>query len=117
MLFLKIKNLTRLEGTINTLHILPFFPCFSDKRFSITYFEEIDPGPGTRDDIEDLESRYQLMSDGVINNASSKTRWFHQFLNCHPYFRDFFINFNSHDELPYEQRKMIFRPRNSDIFC
>jgi len=106
---------TYLEGTINTLHILPFFPYSSDKGFSITDFEEVDPKLGTWEDIEDLESRYQLMFDGVINHASAKSRWFQEFLNGHPYFWDFFINFNSPDELPENQRKLIFRPRTSDV--
>ena len=106
---------TYLEGTINTLHILPFFPYSSDKGFSITDFEEVDPKLGNWEDIEDLESRYQLMFDGVINHASSKSRWFQEFLNGRPYYWDFFINFNSPGELPDEQRKLIFRPRTSDV--
>ncbi len=106
---------TYLEGTINTLHILPFFPYSSDRGFSITDFEEVDPKLGTWEDIESLEGHYQLMFDGVINHASAKSRWFQHFLDGQPYFRDFFINFNSHDELSDEQRKMIFRPRTSDI--
>ncbi|MFC1494737.1 sugar phosphorylase [Thermodesulfobacteriota bacterium] len=106
---------TYLEGTVNTLHILPFFPYSSDKGFSITDFEEVDPRLGTWEDIEDLESRYQLMFDGVINHASSKSRWFQEFLNGNPFFWDFFIKFNSPDELPEDERKMIFRPRTSDI--
>lgn len=106
---------TYLEGTINTLHILPFFPYSSDKGFSITDFEEVDPRLGTWEDIEDLESRYQLMFDGVINHASSKSRWFQEFLNGNPRFQDFFIKFDSPDELPDDERKMIFRPRTSDI--
>ena len=63
---------TYLEGTINTLHILPFFPYSSDKGFSIIDFETVDPNLGSWQDIEDLESRYQLMFDGVINHVSSK---------------------------------------------
>ncbi|MCK4646328.1 MAG: sugar phosphorylase, partial [Candidatus Aminicenantes bacterium] len=34
---------TYLKGTINTLHILPFFPSSSDKGFSIIDFETVDP--------------------------------------------------------------------------
>lgn len=106
---------TYLEGTINTLHILPFFPYSSDKGFSITDFEEVDPRLGTWEDIEDLESRYQLMFDGVINHASAKSRWFQEFLNGNPFFWNFFIKFNSPDELPEDEREMIFRPRTTDI--
>ena len=106
---------TYLEGTINTLHILPFFPYSSDRGFSIVDFESVDPNLGTWADIEDLESRYQLMFDGVINHMSSKSRWFQEFLNGNMYYWDFFIHFTSPDELTSEQRSMIFRPRTSDI--
>ena len=106
---------TYLEGTINTLHILPFFPYSSDRGFSIIDFETVDPNLGTWDDIEDLENRYQLMFDGVINHVSSRSRWFQEFLNGNPYYWDFFINFTSPADLTPEQRRVIFRPRTSDI--
>ncbi len=106
---------TYLEGTINTLHILPFFPYSSDRGFSIIDFETVDPNLGSWQDIEDLEGRYQLMFDGVFNHISSKSRWFQEFLNGSPYYKDFFISFDSPDQLSPEDRSMIFRPRTSDI--
>jgi sucrose phosphorylase len=104
-----------LEGTINTLHILPFFPYSSDRGFSVTDFESVDPKLGTWEDIEDLENRYQLMFDGVINHVSSQSRWFQEFLNGNPYYWEFFISFNSSDELSPEERRLIFRPRTSRV--
>lgn len=106
---------TYLKGTINTLHILPFFPSSSDKGFSIIDFEAVDPHLGSWHDIEDLENRYQLMFDGVINHVSSKSRWFSEFLNNNPYYKDFFITFKSREDLTPEQRRLIFRPRTSKI--
>ena len=106
---------TYLEGTINTLHILPFFPYSSDRGFSIIDFETVDPHLGTWQDIEDLESRYNLMFDGVINHVSSKSRWFQEFLNGNPYYEGFFISFTSPADLTSEQRRIIFRPRTSNI--
>ena len=106
---------TYLEGTINTLHLLPFFPYSSDRGFSIIDFETVDPHLGTWDDIEELEGRYQLMFDGVINHVSSKSRWFQEFLDGNPYYWDFFISFVSPADLTSEQRRIIFRPRTSDI--
>ena len=106
---------TYLGGAINTLHILPFFPYSSDRGFSITDFESVDPNLGSWSDIEDLEGRYQLMFDGVINHVSSKSRWFQEFLNGSPYYRDFFITYKSSDELLTEHRAVIFRPRTTDI--
>lgn len=106
---------TFLEGTINTLHILPFFPYSSDRGFSIIDFETVDPNLGSWQDIEDLENRYQLMFDGVINHVSSKSRWFQEFLDGNPLYKDFFIAYSSPDDITPEQRRMIFRPRTSDI--
>ena len=106
---------TYLKGTINTLHLLPFFPSSSDKGFSIIDFETVDPSLGSWHDIEDLENRYQLMFDGVINHVSSKSRWFSEFLNHNPYYKDFFFAFKSRKELTTEQRSLIFRPRTSKV--
>ena len=106
---------TYLEGTINTLHILPFFPYSSDRGFAIIDFETVDPNLGSWEDIEDLENRYQLMFDGVINHVSSKSRWFQEFLNANSYYKDYFFAFASPDDLSPEQRKLLFRPRTSDI--
>ncbi len=106
---------TYLKGTINTLHILPFFPSSSDRGFSIIDFVTVDPNLGSWHDIEDLENRYQLMFDGVINHISSKSRWFSEFLNNNPYYKDFFITFKSREDLTPEQQRLIFRPRTSKI--
>ena len=104
-----------LKQTINTLHILPFFPHSSDRGFSVTDFETVDPSLGTWENIEDLETRYKLMFDGVINHVSSKSRWFQRFLEGTPHYKDFFISYNSYDDLSPEERSFIFRPRTSDI--
>ncbi len=106
---------TYLEGTINTLHILPFFPYSSDRGFAVIDFRSVDPSLGSWQDIEDLSKEYKLMFDGVINHVSSQSRWFHEFLNNNPLYDNFFISYDSPDELTQEQRSVIFRPRTSDI--
>jgi len=55
------------------------------------------------------------MFDGVINHVSSKSRWFQRFLEGTPHYKDFFISYNSYDDLTPEERSFIFRPRTSDI--
>ncbi len=104
-----------LKQAINTLHILPFFPYTTDKGFSIVDFETVDPRLGTWEDIDDLETRYKLMFDGVINHVSSKSRWFQRFLDGTPHYNDFFISYNSYEDLTPQERFLIFRPRTSDI--
>jgi len=106
---------TYLGGTINTLHILPFFPSSSDRGFAVIDFEAVDHHMGSWKDIGELGDRYQLMFDGVINHVSSKSPWFQEFLNGNPQYKDFFITFQTPEALTREQRKMIFRPRTSDI--
>ena len=104
-----------LEGTINTLHLLPFFPYSSDRGFAVIDFRSVDPSLGSWQDIEDLSKEYKLMFDGVINHVSSQSRWFYEFLNDNPLYENFFISYDSPDELTLEQRRVIFRPRTSDI--
>jgi sucrose phosphorylase len=78
-------------------------------------FESVDPNLGTWADIEALGDRYRLMFDGVFNRASSHSRWFQGFRDGDPYYSDVFIFFQSPDELTPGQRRLIFRPRTSDI--
>lgn len=106
---------TYLRATINTVHILPFFPSSSDRGFSIIDFETVDPVLGSWRDIEALEARYRLMVDCVINHVSSKSRWFIEFLVGNPDYEDFFIWFTDENDLTPEQRRMIFRPRTTPI--
>ena len=109
-----------LMNTFNTLHILPFFPYSSDKGFSVTDFQSVDPNLGSWQDIEDMGKRYQLMFDGVLNHISAKSPAFQEFLNGSPYFKDIATAYKSRDALTAEQRKIIVRPRTSDLltkFC
>ncbi len=105
----------QLGQAFNTLHILPFFPYSSDRGFAVVDFETVDPRLGTWQDLEAIETRYQLMFDGVINHVSSQSRWFQEFLDGNPRYREFFTAFSSPDELAAEQRSLIFRPRTSDV--
>lgn len=105
----------QLQGCINTIHILPFYPHSSDRGFSVIDFDRVDPHLGTWEDIEEMESRYQLMFDGVINHVSSQSRWFQEFRNGHPHYKDYFVSYGSPDELTPKQKALIFRPRTSDV--
>ncbi|MBW1988870.1 MAG: alpha-glucosidase C-terminal domain-containing protein [Deltaproteobacteria bacterium] len=106
---------TYLKGTINTLHLLPFFPYSSDRGFAITDFEEVDPRLGSWDDLEDLKADFRLMFDAVFNHVSSQSRWFCEFRNDHPRYRDFFIVFSTKSTLTPEQMRIITRPRPTEV--
>lgn len=104
-----------MRGAINTVHLLPFFPYSSDRGFSIIDYEEVDPRLGTWEDIEELSRHFKLMFDGVFNHASSKSRWFQNFLNGHPDYQDVFIAFNTKDAISPDYLRLILRPRTTSL--
>lgn len=104
-----------IKGTINTLHILPFFPYSSDRGFSVIDFKQVDPNLGTWEDIAKLKTEYRLMFDGVFNHISSKSAWFEEFLNQNPDYQDFFESYPSKEAIPENALKSVVRPRTSDL--
>lgn len=104
-----------LRGVFNTLHILPFFPYSSDRGFSVMDFEEVDPNLGNWDDILNLKNDFYLMFDGVFNHVSSQSRWFQEFLNQNPDYKDFFTVFSTKEKISADHLKLIVRPRTSDV--
>jgi len=106
---------THNAGAINTVHLLPFFPYSSDRGFAVIDFKSVDPKMGTWECIREMDADYDLMFDGVMNHCSSRSRMFQEFLQGNPMFKDFFIAYDSPDDLTADQRSKIFRPRTSDI--
>jgi len=103
------------EGTVNTLHILPFFPYSSDRGFAVVDFRRVNPRLGDWHDIREAKLSYDLMFDAVLNHASSRSELFREFLKGNPRYRDFFIAYDSPGGLTPEERSKIFRPRTSDL--
>ena len=97
------------------IHVLPFYPHSSDRGFSVMDYEEVDPELGTWEDILNLKGNFRLMFDGVINHMSSKSKQFQEFLHQNPKYMDYFLHFDSLDEIPPEQLKLIRRPRTSAL--
>ena len=106
---------THNRGAINTIHLLPFFPYSSDRGFAVVDFKSVDPKMGTWECIREMDVDYDLMFDGVMNHCSSRSQMFQEFLQGNPRFKDFFIAYDSPDDLTPDQRSKIFRPRTSDI--
>lgn len=102
-------------GAINTLHLLPFFPYSSDRGFAVMDYRRVDERLGSWQDIREKKRHYDLMFDAVLNHCSARSEMFREFLNGNPSYRNFFIAYESPDELTEEQRSKIFRPRTSDI--
>ena len=106
---------TYARGAINTIHLLPFFPYSSDRGFSVVDFEAVDPSMGTWECVRALGADYNLMFDGVVNHCSSRSEMFKQFLRGNPRYKDYFITYDSPDELTADQQSKIFRPRTSEL--
>ena len=104
-----------MQGAINTVHILPFFPSSSDRGFAIVDYEDVDPRLGTWEDIDELTDHFKLMFDGVFNHASSKSKLFQRFLNGHPGYEDVFIAFSTRDAIHPDYLRLILRPRTSSL--
>ena len=98
------------ENTINSVHILPFFPYSSDDGFAIIDYSSVDESLGSWQDIEQISDRYHLMSDLVINHCSSRSGWFDNFIKGEGQGSDFFFT-----ALPDEELSEVVRPRTSPL--
>ncbi len=101
------KNLNHL---ISTVHVLPFFPYSSDDGFSVIDFRQVNPELGTWKDIENLTENFGLITDLVINHASSQSQWFQNFLQQTGKGKDYFIQEN-----PETNLSEVVRPRSSPL--
>lgn len=95
---------------LTVVHILPFFPFSSDDGFSVIDFRKVNPDLGNWDDIESLNRNYDLMTDLVINHASSKSEWFQNFLQQKEKGKDYFITESLETDL-----SQVTRPRNTPL--
>jgi len=99
-----------LKGTINSVHILPFYPYSSDDGFSVVNYSAVDPHMGSWREVEQLSQDYRIMVDGVINHISQFSEWFKSFLAGDKYFEDFFIELDPSIDL-----SKVVRPRATPL--
>jgi sucrose phosphorylase len=71
------------EGAITGVHILPFYPSSSDRGFSPTRYDMVDPEFGHWNDLDALSSKFCLMYDFMINHLSAKSLQYQDFLARH----------------------------------
>lgn len=99
-----------IKDTINSVHILPFFPYSSDDGFAVINYKEVNETLGTWDDIKDISKDYNLMSDLVINHCSSRNSWFENFIKGEGVGSDFFFT-----AMPDDPLSEVVRPRTSPL--
>ena len=101
---------THLSDSVNSVHILPFFPFSSDDGFSVMDYLQVNPSLGHWDDIEAIGKDYKLMSDLVLNHMSSRSRWFDNFKKRVDPGKDYFAEAD-----PSDDYSAVVRPRNSAL--
>jgi len=99
-----------LSHEIDIVHILPFFPWTSDDGFAVSDYDEVNPNLGDWSDIENLASRYRVMSDLVVNHCSSTHKWFEQYQRGEKPGAEYFFEASPADDL-----SQVTRPRVSPL--
>ncbi|MFC4260213.1 sugar phosphorylase [Marinobacter lacisalsi] len=99
-----------LKGTVNAVHVLPFFPYSSDDGFSVMDYRQVNESLGEWDDIRDIASGYKLMADLVVNHMSARSRWFENFRRREHPGKDYFFEAD-----PGLDLSGVVRPRTSRL--
>ena len=99
-----------LQGAVNGVHVLPYFPFSSDDGFAVTDYTEVDPALGDWGDIRRLGAQFSLMSDMVLNHVSAQGVWFAAYLRGEPPYDRFFMEARPEDDL-----RAVVRPRTSPL--
>ena len=102
--------LRHLEGAINGVHILPYFPYTSDDGFAVTDYRTVDPRLGAWEDIQRIAASFRLMSDLVLNHCSSQGAWFNGWRQGHAEYDDFFVVAE-----PDQDLSEVVRPRTHPL--
>ncbi len=99
-----------LRGTIDHVHILPFFPYSSDDGFSVIDYRHVDPSWGDWDDIASLGEHFGLMFDLVVNHCSRHSAWFREYAAGIAPARHYFIEADPEVDL-----SQVVRPRSHPL--
>ncbi|MGJ3239832.1 MAG: sugar phosphorylase [Anaerolineae bacterium] len=92
--------------TINSVHILPFFPWSSDDGFSVIDYYQVDEALGDWTHINAMQDDFRLMFDAVFNHMSAKSDWFKKYLAGEAPYDGYFIDVPADSDL-----SAVVRPR------
>lgn len=99
-----------MQGVVNGVHILPFFPFTSDDGFAVSDYRKVNPSLGDWEDISRIGSRFYLMSDLVLNHVSSQGTWFNAYRRGEAPYDGFFVEGSPQDDL-----SAVVRPRTTPL--
>ena len=99
-----------LKETINTVHILPYFPFSSDDGFAVVDYRTVNPDLGQWDDVKHIGTQFKLMTDLVINHVSREHLWFKDYLNNIEPGRNYFIEVDEESDV-----SSVVRPRSTPL--
>ena len=102
--------LDNVKGTINGVHILPFFPYTSDDGFAVSDYRSVNSLLGDWPDINRIANKFTLMSDLVLNHVSSQGKWFNDYRQGHKPYDKFFFEASPDDNLTD-----VVRPRTTPL--
>lgn len=100
----------QVDGVINSVHILPFFPYCSDDGFAVKDYYAVNAELGDWDDIKALSQTYRIMADLVINHGSSSSQWFNNFIKGEGEGHDYFYTTTRDAAV-----QKVVRPRTSPL--
>lgn len=98
------------QDSLNSVHILPFFPYSSDDGFSVIDYSSVNESLGDWQHINAISEDYRLMADIVINHCSARSAWFENFIKGEGRGSDFFFTAD-----PDTDTSKITRPRTSPL--
>jgi len=101
---------THIDGLINSIHLLPFYPYSSDDGFSVVDYTAVDPHFGSWTEVERLGGNFRLMFDAVINHVSQFSEWFKKFMEDDPAYEKFFLDVD-----PATDLSNVVRPRATPL--
>ncbi|GAK50201.1 sucrose phosphorylase [Candidatus Moduliflexus flocculans] len=98
-----------------TVHLLPIYVSpYKDGGFDIADPFAVNPEMGSWGDVRALRKQCHVAVDFVANHLSIASAWFERYLHDDPDFREFFIGFESEDDVEQFNRSAlahIYRPR------
>ena len=100
----------KLKKNFNCIHFLPFFPSSSDSGFAVKDHNAIEKKYGNWKHIKKLSKDAYIMADIVINHASSKGKWFKNFLKNKDPGKNYFFSVDKGFDI-----SKVVRPREHQL--